>query len=285
LNGSTPPSLAATGLTDELKCRFGLDRGREQGVAAMRAPSCLTHGIPLALSLVLLGGAAPALAADNDARGFCERIHKDKDGKEAKYFVFIPHAYKGDQDYPLILFLHGGGESGTDGKLPLRAYLGPRIKKEEKEFPFIVVFPQSQKGTWNASSEDGQRAMAIMADVQKELRVDPRRLIVAGGSMGGSGSWSFAMKHPDVWAAVVPICGIGDVKQADRIKHIPCWCFHGAKDDGVKVEHSRRMIDALRAAGGNPKYTEYPEGGHGIGNMVWGTKELLAWLLEQKRLP
>src|SRR6185295_14712890 len=131
--------------------------------------------------------------------------------------------------------------------------------------------------------EDGQRAMAIMAEVRKELRVDERRLIVAGGSMGGAGTWSFAIKHPQTWAAIVPICGNGDVKQADKIKHIPCWCFHGALDKGVSVEGSRRMIAALRAAGGTPKYTEYPEGGHDIGNMVWGTKELLTWLQEQKR--
>jgi predicted esterase len=241
------------------------------------------HGIRLGLTLLLLGCAALAHAADNGARGFCERVHKDKDGKEAKYFVFIPHAYKGDQAYPLILFLHGGGESGTDGKLPLRAYLGPAIKKQEATFPFIVVFPQSQKGTWNADSEDGQRTMAILAEVKKELRVDKRRLIVAGGSMGGAGTWSFAMKHPDTWSAMVPICGSGDVKQADKIKHIPCWCFHGALDKGVSVEGSRRMIAALRAAGGTPKYTEYPEAGHDIGNMVWGTRELFAWLLEQKR--
>jgi predicted peptidase len=249
----------------------------------MQAVSFPTHGLPLAMALLLFGGAAPSHAADKDERGFCERVHKDKDGKEAKYFVFIPHDYKGDQAYPLILFLHGGGESGTDGKAPLRAYLGPAIKKQESTFPFLVVFPQSQKGTWNASSEDGQRALAILADVQKELRVDERRLIVAGGSMGGAGTWSFAMKHPDVWAAIVPICGSGDVKQADKIKNIPCWCFHGAQDKSVNVEGSRRMIEALRAAGGTPKYTEYPEGGHGIGNMVWGTRELLSWMREQKR--
>jgi predicted esterase len=249
----------------------------------MRTLSFLAHQKSLALALlILMGGTALGHAADKE-RGFCGRVYKDKNGKEAKYFVFIPHAYKGDEAYPLIVFLHGGGESGTDGKLPLRAYLGPAIKKQEASFPFIVVFPQSQQRTWNASSEDGERTMAILAEVQKELRVDERRIIVAGGSMGGAGTWSFATKHPDTWAAIVPICGNGDVKQAGKIKHIPCWCFHGALDKGVSVEGSRRMIEALKAAGGTPKYTEYPEAGHDIGNMVWGTKELLAWLLEQKR--
>jgi len=221
--------------------------------------------------------------ADEKAHGFLDRVYKDADGKEAKYVVFIPHDYKGDKPYPLIMLLHGGGESGTDGKLPVRAYLGPAIKKQEPTFPFIVVWPQSQKGTWKADSEDGKRAMGILTDVQKEFRVDAKRLIVAGGSMGGVGTWSFAFKYPDRWAAIVPICGVGDPKQADKIKHIPCWCFHGAKDDGVSVEHSRKMIAALKEAGGTPKYTEYSEGGHGIGNMVWGTKELLDWLLKQKR--
>lgn len=246
---------------------------------------CFPVGLFLVLAAISPFQAKENLAgADKKEHGFLDRVYKDEEGKEAKYAVFIPHDYKGDKPYPLIMLLHGGGESGTDGKLPIRAYLGPAIKKQEETFPFIVVWPQSQKGTWRADSEDGKRAMAILAEVQKSFQVDPKRIIVAGGSMGGAGTWSFALKHPDKWAAMVPICGIGDPKQADKIKHIPCWCFHGAKDTSVKVEHSRNMIEALKTAGGSPTYTEYPDGGHGIGNQVWGTKELLDWLQKQ-RLP
>lgn len=243
---------------------------------------CCSAALVLTLAGIGPFQAKEAWADPKNEHGFLDRVYKDADGKEAKYAVFIPHDYKGDKPYPLIVLLHGGGESGTDGKLPIRAYLGPAIKKQQETFPFIVVWPQSQKGTWKADSEDGKRALAILTQVQKDFDVDPKRLIVAGGSMGGSGTWSFALHHPDKWAAIVPICGIGDPKQADKIKRIPCWCFHGALDKSVNVEHSRKMIEALKAAGGSPKYTEYPDGGHGIGNLVWGTKDLLDWLLKQR---
>jgi predicted peptidase len=230
--------------------------------------------------LVVVSGAA---AADKEERGFIEKVYKDAEGNEAKYWVFIPHDYQTDKTYPVILFLHGGGESGTDGKKPLRAYLGPAIKKQEKTFPFIVVWPQSQKGTFRGDSPDAKRALAILDEVMKAYKVDPKRQLLAGGSLGGYGTWSIALHYPDRWAAIVPICGGGDPKQADKIKDIPCWCFHGELDKGVSVENSRKMIAALKEAGGKPKYTEYEGAGHDIGNMVWGTKELYDWLLEQKR--
>lgn len=236
----------------------------------------------LVLPLLLIATTALS-GADADERGFIEKTFKDADGNEAKYWVFIPHDYKEDKTYPAILFLHGGGESGTDGKKPLRAYLGPAIKKQEKAFPFIVVWPQSQKNTFRGDSPDAKRALAIMDKTMKEYKVDPKRQILAGGSLGGYGTWSIAQHNPDRFAAIVPICGGGDVKQADKIKHVPCWCFHGAQDKGVPVDLSRKMIAALKEAGGTPKYTEYADLGHDIGNQVWATKELFDWLLEQKQ--
>jgi predicted peptidase len=100
--------------------------------------------------------------------------------------------------------------------------------------------------------------------------------------MGGAGTWSLAVKYPDKWAAIVPICGRGDPKQAEKIKHIPCWCFHGDADKAVKVEYSREMIKALKEAGGSPKYTEYPGVGHNSWDRAYGTRELYDWLLAQK---
>jgi predicted peptidase len=106
--------------------------------------------------------------------------------------------------------------------------------------------------------------------------------------MGGFGTWSIANAHPDRWAAIAPICGgAGNAeaagKVAEKIKDIPCWCFHGDADPTVKVELSRTMIDALKKAGGNPKYTEYPKVGHNSWDMAYGTDELYKWLLEQKK--
>ncbi|HWG45690.1 MAG TPA: dienelactone hydrolase family protein [Gemmataceae bacterium] len=247
----------------------------------------------IAVRMLALAGVAvlvlPALplynraAAAEAAKGFQDRVHKDADGKEAKYVLFVPHDYKGDKPYPLILFLHGSGETGTDGIKQTKVGLAPAIKKNEKTFPFLAIFPQSQKRTWRASSNDAKRALDILAEVEKEYKVDAKRVYLTGLSMGGFGTWSLAVAHPNKWAAIVPICGGGDPKQADKIKDIPCWCFHGDADKAVKVEGSRKMIDALKKAGGEPKYTEYPGVGHNSWDKAYGTKELYPWLLEQHK--
>jgi predicted peptidase len=227
-------------------------------------------------------GLARARAADTDERGFLDRVYKDSDGKEAKYVLFVPHDYKGDEAYPVILFLHGAGETGNDGKKQASEGLGKAIKKREKDFPAIVVFPQSQKRTWKANSDDGKRALEILELVQKEYKTDPKSVYLTGLSMGGYGTWSLAAKYPDKWAAMVPICGGGDPKDADKIKGIPCWCFHGDADPAVKVDRSRDMIEALKKAGSEPKYTEYPGVGHNSWDKAYATPELWDWLLKQQ---
>src|SRR5688572_2880143 len=119
----------------------------------------------LAASIVLLG-AALAGAAGDAKTGFLNRLYKGAEG-DGKYVVFVPHDYRGDKAYPLILFLHGAGSTGNDGVKQVEKGLAPHIKKQEKSFPCIVVFPQSQEKTWKAGSKDAKRALSILADVQK----------------------------------------------------------------------------------------------------------------------
>ncbi len=232
-----------------------------------------------AIILSAVFGASTICAADV---GFLDRVHKDADGKEAKYVLFVPQSYKSDKEYPLILFLHGSGETGTDGKKAAAVGLGPAIRNKEKDFGFIAIFPQSQERTWLAGSDDAKRALAILAKVQKEYKVDAKRIYLTGLSMGGFGTWSLAAKYPEQWAAIVPVCGGGDPKDAKIIKNIPCWCFHGDADKAVSVEMSREMIEAIKKAGGSPKYTEYPGVGHNSWDKAYGTAELYEWLLMQK---
>jgi len=232
----------------------------------------------VALGVCLL----PTLRADEIKTGFIDNAYKEKDGSESKYVVFVPLDYKGDNPYPTILFLHGAGETKGGTKPPVEVGIGPAIKKREKTFPFITIIPQSQKRSWQADGEDAQRALAILDDVQKEYKVDPKRIYLTGLSMGGFGTWSLAAKYPDRWAAIVPICGGGDPKNAAKIKDIPCWCFHGDADTAVKVDASRKMIDALKEAGAKPKYDEYPGVGHNSWDKAYGTDELYDWLLMQK---
>lgn len=236
------------------------------------------------LTVLLL---APLTARAEDTKtGFIDRVFKDPDGKEAKWVLFVPSDYKADKEYPVILFLHGSGETGTDGKKQAGTGLGPAIKKNEKTFPFFAIFPQSQKRSWQAGGTDADRALAILDEVEKEYKIDKKRVYLTGLSMGGFGTWSIAAKYPERWAAIVPVCGGARGKEtevAQAIKDIPCWCFHGDKDEAVNVDLSRKLIEALKKAGSMPKYTEYPGVGHNSWDKAYATKELYPWLLEQKK--
>src|SRR5579871_206933 len=121
---------------------------------------------------------SPARAAEPVEHGFLDRTFKDGE-TEAKYVLFVPHDYTGDKPYPLVVFLHGSGSTGTDGKKQVGG-IAAAIKKDEKAFPAFVIFPQSQKRTWRADSEDGKRAMAILAEVEKQYKVDPKRVYLTG---------------------------------------------------------------------------------------------------------
>jgi predicted peptidase len=238
----------------------------------------------------LLIGAAllPARADDKPKTGFVDKTFKNADGHESPYVVFVPKDYDGKKEYPVILFLHGAGETKQpnakkEGQMPVAVGIGPAIKKREKDFPFIVVIPRAEGGGWGAGSANAKRALAMLDEVMKEYKTDSKRQILTGLSMGGMGTWSVAMAHPDRWAAIVPICGRGDTKMAEKIKDVPCWCFHGDADTSVNVSGSRDMIKALKDAGGKPKYDEYPGVGHNSWDKAYGNDELYKWMLEQKK--
>jgi predicted peptidase len=233
--------------------------------------------------------AALALSASaQDKHGFVKKTHKNADGTESPYVVFVPHAYDGKTEVPVILFLHGAGETKGGKQQPMEVGIGPAIKKLEKTFGAIVVIPQAETRGWQADGPNAKRALAMLDATMKEYKIDAKRQYLTGLSMGGFGTWSIAAAHPDRWAAIAPICGgVRDAKDvekvAEKIKDIPCWCFHGDEDAAVKVELSRTMIDALKKAGGKPKYTEYPKVGHNSWDKAYAEKEFFPWLLEQKK--
>ncbi len=240
-------------------------------------------GLKLLLLVVGCLGCFPlafSSAADKVEHGFLDRVFKDADGKEGKYVLFVPHDYQGDKPYPLIVSLHGLN-SGSNKRNRAGLGLGPAIMQQEKTFSFIAIFPQSKKQTWEADSPDAKRAMQILARVQKTYKVDYKRIYLTGASMGGNGTWDLAAKYPKRWAAIVPICGVGEPSTARKIKDIPCWCFHGAADKDIPVEASRKMIKALRAAGGKPRYTEYPGVDHNSWDRAYANPKLYEWLMQQ----
>jgi predicted peptidase len=244
--------------------------------------------VAVALSLAL-GLTSLAMAQDKPRTGFVEKTFKNADGTTSPYVVFVPHDYDGKKEYPIILFLHGAGETKGGKKMPVEVGIGPAIKKREKDFPFIVVIPQAEAakskvgGRWYADAQDGKRALAMLDEVMKEYKVDAKRQYLTGLSMGGFGTWHIAFRHADRWAAVAPICGGGDPKAAEKLKDLPIWCFHGADDTVVRPDLSRTMIDAIKKAGGEPKYTEYPGVGHNSWDKAYGTDELYTWFLKHSK--
>ena len=227
-----------------------------------------------------VGLAVTARAADT---GFVDKTYTGPDGTEHKYVLFVPHDYKKGTPTPTILFLHGAGETKGGQKMPVEVGIGPAIRKREKSFPFITIIPQAPVRGWQEGTPGGKLALGILEQVEKEYTVDPKRVYLTGLSMGGYGTWSLAFHHPDKWAAIVPVCGGGDPKGADKIKDIPTWVFHGDKDPSVPVARSRDMVAALEKAGGHPKYTEYPGVPHNSWDKAYGTDELYEWMLKQKK--
>ena len=237
------------------------------------------------LAAVVLAAAPAATADDAKKTGFVDRTFKNADGSESPYVVFVPHDYDGTKEYPVILFLHGAGETkgGKGGKMPVEVGIGPAIKKQEKTFPFVVVIPRAEGFGWGATTANAKRALAMLDETMKEYKTDPKRVYLTGLSMGGMGTWSIAQEHPEKWAAIVPICGPGDATKADKIKDVPCWGFVGDKDSERIVTGMGNMIEALKKAGASPKYTVYPGVGHNSWDNAYGTQELWPWLLERKR--
>jgi predicted peptidase len=238
--------------------------------------------------MVLAAFAVATAIPAAEKTGFVDKSFKNADGSTSPYVLFVPHGYDGTKPVPTILFLHGSGETKGGAKMPAEVGLGPAIKKREKEFPFLVVIPQSEKRTWLATSDDGKRAIAILDEVAKAYKVDAKKTYLTGLSMGGMGTLSIGSVMPERFAAIVPVCGRmippADVeKAAGKLKGTPAWFFHGDKDAAVKVDGSREMVAALKKAGAEPKYTEYPGVPHNCWDLAYGTDELYSWLLKQEK--
>ncbi len=157
------------------------------------------------------------------------------------------------------------------------------IAGRPKKFPFITVMPQART-TW-FRGDDSIAAWAILDSVLKEYRTDRDRVYITGLSMGGFATWEFIMSRPDVFAAAVPICGVGNEAFVSNIRHVPVCAFHGALDTDVPVKGSRAPIEALRKLGATPKYTEYARLKHVCWDRAYAEKSLWRWLLKQRRSP
>lgn len=196
------------------------------------------------------------------------------------YLLFLPQDYGKEQGrkWPLMLFLHGAGERGSDVN-KVKVHGPPKIVENKKDFPFILVSPQCPENKW----WEPQEVIALLDEIQSKYKVDPDRVYLTGLSMGGFGTWETATQYPERFAAIVPICGGGRPYTAARLKNLPTWVFHGEKDPVVPIKRSEEMVDALNKAGGDVKFTRYPEAGHDSWTETYKNPELYEWFLKHQR--
>lgn len=214
---------------------------------------------------------------EQSAREFRRTITREV---SLRYLLYLPPDYaESGAPWPLVLFLHGAGERGTDlDRVKMHGL--PKLIAAGRHFPFVVASPQwpEEDTFW-----DTDALGALLDEIGEQIRIDPDRVYVTGLSMGGYGTWALATAQPERFAAIAPICGGGRPKRADRIAHIPAWVFHGAKDEVVPIEASRGMVEALEALGADVRFTVYPEAGHDSFTETYDNPEFYDWLLAQRR--
>lgn len=222
------------------------------------------------------------------------------EGVSHRYQVYVPAQYTRARRWPVILFLHGSGERGSDGILQTSIGLGEGIRRHAERWPAIVVFPQAPTDLrWHGRV--AHLALATLDRTVRELSTDPDRVYLVGLSAGGNGVWNLAYRTPERFAALVAICGwvqpTSERREAivppdsgtpypviaRRIRSLPVWIWHGAADSVVPVEESRRMADALRGIGAEVTYTELPGVGHESWVQAFESAELPRWLFARSR--
>lgn len=260
----------------------------------------LRQRVCILMALFPLLGTTP-LWARRAETGFLNRT-VTVEGVIYKYQVFVPANWSRKSTWPVILFLHGYGEEGDDGLLQTDEGLPQAIRMHVERFPFVVVMPQCRKQDWWTNPIMEAQALKALDQTLREFRGDAQRIYLTGLSMGGFGTWDLASKYPGKFAAIAPVCGgirvehgsqypnYRDVDSsadpytavARKIGKTPVWVFHGDADDTIPVTESRKMVEALRAASGNVRYTEYPGVKHNSWDKAYSEPELPTWLLAQR---
>ncbi|HIJ73108.1 MAG TPA: prolyl oligopeptidase family serine peptidase [Candidatus Hydrogenedentes bacterium] len=203
------------------------------------------------------------------------------DGRQRHFAVYVPRQYDPRKQWPLIVFLHGMGERGDDGLLQTDVGIGRAIRRWPDRFPCLVLMPQCPDTVyWDEAVADIDAALHKTID---EYAVNPSRICLTGLSLGGFATWIYGARNTDTFAALMPVCGGGNPEDATALARVPIWAFHGADDDLVAVEQSRAMVEAVKNAGGDVRYTEYKDTGHNAWDKAYSDPKTIKWLLRQKK--
>ena len=258
-------------------------------------------GLCLTLFLAVFSGPlACAQAVDGPIEtGFLNRTI-ELNGSTHRYQVYVPQGYTPESEWPIILFLHGAGERGTDGLLQSQVGLGSAIRKHVDRWQAVVVMPQVPvQQTWQAGP--GEVAIAALDASIAEFSIDRSREYLTGLSMGGNGTWYLSSSFPDRFAAIAPICAyvmgggsfpaiFPETEPEERYAHlasvlkdVPTWIFHGDADPVVSVTESQRMNAEFEKIGANVHYTELPGVGHNAWDDAYDNLEFIDWLFSQRK--
>jgi len=199
--------------------------------------------------------------------------------EDMQYVTVYPKDYKSINKYPVIIFLHGAGTRGNDiEKLEKNVFF--QTVKEYENFPFIIVAPLCHEFFWFDMMAKLKSLVYLVSETES---VDNKRIYLMGNSMGGYATWHMAMSMPEMFAAIVPICGAGVYALAGRLVNVPVWAFHGKEDPTVFVEESEKMVAAVNQKGGTAKLTIYPDCKHNSWSETYKNPEVFAWLLSHEK--
>ncbi len=240
--------------------------------------------VPLSLS------GADRAQAPIRAGQFVERVFRDESGNH-KYVVYLPPGYSTEQRWPVVLFLHGAGERGRDGWNPTYFGIGPVLRHSPELYPCVVVFPQCETWddpiftSWSLQTAAGQRALAILEEVEKTESIDPTRRSLTGWSMGAFGATALAAHNPSHWQSVLAVAGGYAETTFDTLQHANLWIIHGTKDSIVQVKQSQQLAAELATRNSSTRYDEVSSAGHEVWEQVYSDPHVAQWLASGGPLP
>lgn len=254
----------------------------------------------ICIALLIFFSSYVAQAQGNGALEAFEGMrYTSESGGILPYRLLKPLDYDASKKYPLVIFLHGSGERGTDNEAQLKNAVSAFLKEEVREkYPAFVLAPQCPEGDrWSPLKEgdeaekfwlsespsESMKLLLELIDYTKETySVDQKRVYATGLSMGGQGTYDLLIRNPDMFAAAVVVCSFSDIREAKVIGNTPLWIFHGEDDQVVPVDNARVMVNALESVGAKPKYTEYPATNHNSWDKAFGEEKLYSWLFKKK---
>ncbi len=296
-NGDIPWDAVDVPITAQLPAELGLDpavlqkQQREIGRVLALPFKNEAGQIPTEMA-ILLAGLSETAPTDPPAFEHDDVLARDAEwwyglrqklGLETHYHYLIdlPRDYQADagKRWPLILYLDHSDDAGSDLNL-VRTSALPGLVDKGKQLPAILLSPQCPANdSWSTPV-----LAHLLEEIERRYRVDLDRVYLTGASAGGDETWDFALAHPDLLAAIVPIAGESDPGDAARLVHLPVWAFHGERDEVVPVIQTVRMVDAIRQAGGQPHVTLFPNAGHQQAwDQAYAMDALYTWLFAQKR--